>query len=265
MRTIPCTVADRFYPADARELRRRVHGYLAATPAEPPARAIVGIIAPHAGYDYCGRVAGAVYAHLLAATPRTRRVLLLGTWHQRYARGIAATQADAFVTPLGEVEIDHDAVLQAQQILGPQLVIDERAHTADHALQVQLPFLQCVLNQFTVVPLLVGALDNQHVAELVTQLGSGAEHFVVVSSDLSHYHDDSTAQRLDGRTASAIIALEATAIGPAQACGYSAIAGLIVAARVSGWHARLVALANSGQVTGRDERVVGYGSFYFEE
>jgi AmmeMemoRadiSam system protein B len=166
---------------------------------------------------------------------------------------------------MGEVPVDRAALQAAREILGPRLVIDDRAHALDHALQVQLPFLRLVLDHFTVAPLLVGAADARDVADLVARLGPPAERLVVVSSDLSHFHDDATARRIDEQTASSIVHLAAAAIGREQACGCAAVAGLLTAARELDWEARVLALGNSGDVTGRRDRVVGYGAFSFQE
>ncbi len=187
MRTIPATAAGRFYPADAHELRRRIQAYLKSSPTPSPAGAPVAIIAPHAGYDYAGQIAGAAYASLAASSREAGRVLLMGTWHERGARGVAATEADAFETPLGQVAIDRTAIPTAIELLGDHVAINERAHAVDHALQVQLPFLQFVFGSVTVTPLLVGAIAARDVARLVVQLGAAAGRLVVVSSDLSHF------------------------------------------------------------------------------
>lgn len=266
-RTIPNTIAGDFYPADPRELESRVRGFLSAAGAANAGRAgaPVAIIAPHAGYDYSGAVAGAAYALLMPAAAAAQCVLLMGTWHQRGARGLAATSADAFSTPLGSVPIDRAGVERAAELLGDRLVVDDRAHAFDHALQVQLPLLQVALGQFSVVPLLVGAGAAEDVAELVVQHVEIAGGPVVVSSDLSHFHDDASARQIDEHTAQAIVRLDADAIGPEQACGRTAIASLIVAARRLGWTARVVDLRNSGDTTGGRERVVGYGAFAFEQ
>lgn len=253
-------VAGRFYPADARRLQADVEEYLGAAAVTADA-APQAIIAPHAGYPYSGPIAGTAYAYVAQRREPFTRVILLGPAHWVRVDGIAASSAPAFATPLGSVPVDQEAVARA--VARPQVHIHDEAHAPEHALEVQLPFLQTVGGQFAIVPLLVGDVDAEEVAAVIDALWEDGETLVVVSSDLSHYRDYETAQRMDRATAAAIERLEAAQIGRDSACGRVAIRGLLQVARRRGLQASTVDLRSSGDTAGSRDRVVGYGAFLF--
>jgi AmmeMemoRadiSam system protein B len=187
---------------------------------------------------------------------------LLGPSHFADFDGIAATSANGFETPLGVVAVD---LVSTQTISDlPQVHLLDSAHTPEHALEVQLPFLQVLLQEFSIVPLLVGAARDEEVMDVLGRLWGGSETRVVVSSDLSHYHDYLTALAVDAATASAIEHLESAAIDSEHACGSRAIRALIGMARRHSLSVRAVDLRNSGDTAGSRDRVVGYGAFAFE-
>ncbi len=257
-------VAGQFYPGESQRLRRQVETYLAdvKTPVQKNGgRPPKAIIAPHAGYIYSGPIAASAYAHLAASGPDVRRVILLGPAHWARVQGLAASSADAFATPLGAVPIDRPA--QDQILALAQVRVADEAHVREHCLEVQLPFLQVIFDDFTVVPLAVGAADPEQVAEVIEQLWGAEETVVVISSDLSHYLDYRTAVEIDRATSLAIEALRPLAEG--QACGRQAINGLLQLARQRGLAARTVDLRNSGDTAGSRDRVVGYGAYVFNE
>lgn len=256
----PPAVAGSFYPGDASELAATVRQYLAAVPAANgpvPKAAIV----PHAGYIYSGPVAATAYARLAALGDTVRRVILIGPAHYVPIRGLAASAAAAFATPLGEVPVDRAAVDGLRDL--PQVVVRDDAHEPEHSLEVQLPFLQTVLPRSAIVPLLAGAARYDEVRAVLERLWDGPETLIVISSDLSHYHDYARARRLDADTAAAILALDADAIGEEGACGRVPIGGLLTVARAKGLTALSVDLRNSGDTAGPRSHVVGYGSFLF--
>ena len=222
------------------------------------------IIAPHAGYVYSGPVAASAYARLAPARETIKRVVLLGPSHYAMFDGLAATSAAAFSTPLGAVPVDTTAVRDICARL-PQVSVRDEAHADEHALEVQLPFLQVVLADFKIVPLLVGDASDKEVAEVIEALWGGVETRLVISSDLSHYHDYQTAQQTDRETARAIESLNGKALGAKQACGRMPICGLLCAAKERGLRCRAVDLRNSGDTSGGRDRVVGYGAFVFTE
>jgi len=220
------------------------------------------LIVPHAGYIYSGSVAAAAYDRLRPARGIVRRVVLLGPCHRVPVRGLALPDAAAFDTPLGRVPIDRAAI---ESLAGlTQVVVSSAVHAEEHALEVQLPFLQRVLGEFSLVPLAVGAATPSEVAEVIEKLWGGEETLIVVSSDLSHYHAYEEARAIDRGTAQAILELS-TDIDHEQACGATPVAGMLLAARRHGLQAELLDLRNSGDTAGGRGRVVGYGAFAFWE
>jgi MEMO1 family protein len=254
-------VAGLFYPAEAETLRRMVQGFLdqaAVAGATPKA-----LIAPHAGYIYSGPVAASVYARLAAGRKSIHRVVLLGPSHRVPFHGLAVSSAASFRTPLGDIPIDRQMVAQVMEL--PQVVLLDDAHADEHSLEVQLPFLQLLLEDFELVPLVVGDAGGEEVAEVLQRLWGGPETLIVISSDLSHYHDYPTARRMDQSTSEAIINLHPEALGYEDACGRAPVSGLLLQARRLGLHGELVDLRNSGDTAGDKTRVVGYGAYAFSE
>jgi AmmeMemoRadiSam system protein B len=259
----PPAVAGSFYPRDPQRLRADVKDLLAAVTVDVGPAAPLAVIAPHAGYVYSGPVAAAAFAGLRGSASRIRRVAVIGPAHYVPVRGIAVPTADAFDTPLGRVPVDRDA-LAAIADLG-HVAADDRAHAPEHALEVELPFLQTVLGDFALVPLLVGDAQPLEVAEVLARLWDGPETLIVVSSDLSHYLDYATAQRRDAATAAAIERHDWSQLGPQDACGFLPVAGLLIEAQRRGLSARRLALCNSGDTAGARDSVVGYGAWAVQE
>lgn len=256
----PAAVAGTFYPRDPAELSATVAACLAAAPrtgAAPKA-----IIAPHAGYIYSGAIAGSAYAQVASRAGTVRRVVLAGPAHRAYVPGVAVPTAQAFATPLGSVALDR-AAIEAIRAL-PFVEASDRAHALEHSLEVHLPFLQSVLGDFSLVPLVVGDAAPDEMAALLETLWGGDETLVVVSSDLSHYLPYEAARVRDGGTARAIVALDGT-LAPEDACGCAPINGLLELARHRGLAASLVDLRNSGDTAGGRDQVVGYGAFAIHE
>ena len=256
MSTRPAAVAGLFYPAETRHLERTVAALLAAAPAHDiHAKAI---IAPHAGYPYSGPTAAHAYRLLEARRAVIRRVVLLGPAHRVYIRGMALPSVDAFTTPLGDVPVDKDAVRQALALPGMQ--VSDDAHAFEHSLEVHLPFLQTVLDDFQLVPIVVGACPAHEVEAVIEALWGGDETLIVVSSDLSHYHAYADARDIDASTSARIEALETT-IASDEACGAHALNGLLLAAKAKGLEVHALDLRNSGDTAGDRHRVVGYGAY----
>jgi AmmeMemoRadiSam system protein B len=254
----PPAVAGQFYAADPKQLARDVHKFLSEARAQtlhPKA-----LIVPHAGYLYSGAVAASAYVTLKAIASRIRRVVLLGPTHRVAIHGLAVPDSAAFDTPLGRVMLDMDA-LRAITTL-PQVVIHTATHAHEHSLEVQLPFLQSVLTNFTLLPLAVGMASAEEVAEVLEMIWGGEETLIVISSDLSHYLPYSTAQQVDALTTDAILHLKQP-ISHEQACGGTPINGLILAARKHHLTPHLLDLRNSGDTAGSRDQVVGYAAFAF--
>ncbi|MBI5782263.1 MAG: AmmeMemoRadiSam system protein B [Gammaproteobacteria bacterium] len=253
-------VAGLFYPDDPQALRGMLADYLGAVHAKDAVPK--AIIAPHAGYIYSGPVAASAYARVKPARGRVTRVVLLGPAHRVGFHGLALSSADYFLTPLGRIAVDQEAVKKISDL--PQVYVMDAAHAQEHSLEVHLPFLQEVLGEFSLVPLVVGDAEPGEVAEVLDLLWGGPETLIVISSDLSHYHDYKTAQRLDQATSQAIEQLRIEDIRYDDACGRNPVNGLLHVARRRGLKARTVDLRNSGDTAGSHDRVVGYGAYVFE-
>lgn len=255
----PPAVAGQFYPGNAGQLQDAVKQYLAVSDVLGPAPK--AIIAPHAGYIFSGPIAGTAYAYLAKANGAIRRIVLLGPAHWAHVWGLAASSAAAFATPLGTVPLDAGALKDILPL--PQVKVFDDAHTREHCLEVQLPFLQTLFENFSLVPLAVGQATPADVAGVLDRLWGGPETVIVISSDLSHYHNYQTAKALDEETSRAIEALKPLSEG--QACGRNAINGLLHLARERGLTVKTVDLRNSGDTAGSRDKVVGYGAYVFWE
>jgi len=253
------SVAGRFYPGDAAALRREVDRLLALAWVPPEDPLPKALIVPHAGYVYSGPVAGSGYARLLRGGPALETVVLLGPSHHVGFHGLALPEADAFETPLGTMELDRKAMARI-----PLVRRSEAIHWPEHALEVQVPFLQRVAPQAKLVPLAVGQAIPAQVAEVLEALWGGPETVVVVSSDLSHYLPYRTCRAVDQETARRILLLD-TALAPDQACGCVAVSGFLEVARRKRLQPVLLDLRNSGDTAGGQDEVVGYGAFAFFE
>lgn len=257
----PPAVAGLFYPAAAEELHVMVQGFLrqADSSGTPPK----AVIAPHAGYVYSGPVAASAYARLRPVRGVVRRVVLLGPSHRVGFLGLASSSADAFRTPLGDIPLDRAAIARLAAL--PQVHTLDEAHSMEHSLEVHLPFLQEVLGDFELVPLVVGDASAQEVDEVLEQLWGGPETLIVISSDLSHYHDYATARAMDQVTAQAIEELRYQDLHGEDACGRNPVRGLLRLAQRMGLKADTVDLRNSGDTAGPRDSVVGYGAWLFRE
>ncbi len=254
-------VAGAFYPGDAGELAAMVDATLAA--AAPPAlRTPKALIVPHAGYIYSGPVAASAYALLMPQKGHIRRVVLAGPVHRVPVRGLALPGAAAFATPLGSIALDTESMQRISAL--PQVTLSDAAHAWEHSLEVQLPFLQKVLDTFQLVPLAVGDADTDEVAEVLTALWGDTDTLIVISSDLSHYLPYEDARRVDEATTQSILALRYP-LRHDQACGATPINGLLCCARQRAMTPHLVDLRNSGDTAGDKAQVVGYCAMAFTE
>jgi len=251
-------VAGTFYPRNALELRSAVHGYVASARCGN-ASLPKAIISPHAGYMYSGPIAGSAFCTLSPLRGHVRRVVLMGPAHRVAFAGLALPEAQAFATPLGLLHVDEEgrAVLRAL----PQVLESDRAHAGEHSIEVQLPFVQEVLGEVTIVPIAVGDATDVQAAEALERAWGGPETCIVVSSDLSHYFPYWTARGLDSETARAIEGLSPEDISHEHACGGIGVRALLLVARARGLHATTLDLRSSGDTAGTRERVVGYGAF----
>ena len=247
-------VAGHFYPADADELKFTLESMLGQATSGPGTRP-KALIVPHAGYVFSGPVAASAYARLAQHRETYRRVILLGPCHRVAANGIAASTAKAFHTPLGDVPLIQDTAVH------PDVKPFDQAHLLEHSLEVQIPFLQTVLAEFSLLPLAVGDISPETTADVIDLLWGGDETLLVVSTDLSHFLPYEEAVRKDRLTCKAIERLEPVYIGHSSACGATALCGLLISARRRNMTIETLDLRNSGDTAGNRSQVVGYGAW----
>ena len=256
-----------FYTGDPRALASEVAAMLAAinAAAQPSAtlpKVPKALIVPHAGHVYSGPIAAHAYALLAPLHDVITRVVMFGPAHRVAVRGLALPDADtdAFATPLGSIPLDHAAMARARAL--PQVIVSNAAHAMEHSLEVQLPFLQNMLDDFSLVPFVVGDTDAHAVADVIELLWGGPETLIVISSDLSHFLPYATAQHKDRATVDSILRLTPLTEFE-QACGALPINGMVEVARRKGLMPTLLDLRNSGDTAGDRARVVGYAAFSF--
>ncbi|MDY6944816.1 MAG: AmmeMemoRadiSam system protein B [Pseudomonadota bacterium] len=257
----PPAVAGLFYPGEPAALRDAISEYLAhaSTVAGPAPKAL---IVPHAGYIYSGAIAAAAYSQAARQRRKIRRVVLIGPSHRVYLHGMAVPEAEAFRTPLGVVPVDPE--LKARAFTHEQVIESDTPHASEHSLEVQLPFLQVLLDEFTLLPIALGSASPPAVAAVLAEVWGEDETLVLVSSDLSHYLTYEQARAVDAKTIAAILRNDATLTGE-QACGCAGINGLSFLAAQRNASIAEIARCNSGDTGGDHERVVGYGAFALHE
>jgi MEMO1 family protein len=261
LRIRPSAVAGLFYPSDPAELRDVVSEYLSQAPTvaglSPKA-----LIVPHAGYIYSGAVAAAAYSQVVHRRSQIRRIVLIGPSHRVYLRGMAVPSADVFESPLGEVPVDRE--LKTRVLQREHVVESDAPHASEHSLEVQLPFLQRLFDDFTLLPVVLGSVAPAAVASVLADVWGDETTLVLVSSDLSHYLSYDEACAVDDATIATILRNDATLTGE-QACGCIGINGLTFLARQRGARIDEIARCNSGDTAGDRSRVVGYGAFALHE
>ncbi len=250
-------VAGQFYEADTALLQQQVGDLMSAAPSdfESVPRAL---IVPHAGYIYSGSTAARAYRCLQSQRDEVRRVVLFGPAHRVYLEGMAVPSADLFATPLGDVPLDREAIDRITAM--PGVCVSDQAHQDEHSLEVQLPFLQTLLTQFTLVPVVVGDCDPVTVAAVMDELWGGSDTLVVISTDLSHFLSYADARQVDEHTCKQILAKSSSLSGE-EACGARALNGLMRTEHAQALDVELLDVCNSGDTAGGRDRVVGYGAF----
>lgn len=251
-------VAGTFYPAAPDVLRAQVDALLAAAPTTSARACPKALIVPHAGYVYSGPIAAAAFARLAPFGDRIERVVLIGPAHRMFVPGLASPGPERLATPLGEIPVDTAALAEVG------IGADARAHAREHALEVELPFLQRVAPRAVVIPMIGSRASAAEVGAVLEQLWGGPETVVVVSSDLSHFQPYRAARAHDERTADRILEREVDLDGD-DACGAIGINGLMWVARRRRLRIELCDLRNSGDTAGGRDEVVGYGAFALYE
>jgi len=261
----PPAVAGTFYPSNSHELSNLIQHYFSQTKNEH--KSVHGqpkaLICPHAGYIYSGPVAATAYGLLKPYKDRIKKVVLLGPGHRLPIEGLALSHYEAFNTPLGSIPIDLKMVEKIKKF--PQVAYSDAAHSQEHSLEVHLPFLQTVLAEFSLLPLVVGDASPEEVATVLQAVWGGNETLIVISSDLSHYLPYTQAQKIDQLTSQAIEKLRYQEISYDQACGRIPIQGLLVEAKRLGLKGSILDLRNSGDTSGSKDQVVGYGAYAFSQ
>jgi len=252
-------VAGAFYPAEQDALKAEISEAFRQSVLAEPGPLPKALVVPHAGYVYSGPIAASAFSLLEPLRHKTKRVVLMGPSHRVYLDGIGVTSADVWDTPLGRVTIDND--FRSTMLDLPWMQVDDRAHAPEHSLEVEVPFLQTVLDEFTLLPLVVGETKPSEVADTIDAVWDTPDTIIVVSTDLSHYLPHNEAVTRDTATARQIVAMEPTRIDDHDACGCRPLRGLLLSARQRGLTVRQLDLRNSGDTAGDRERVVGYGAF----
>jgi MEMO1 family protein len=253
-------VAGTFYPSNPKQLHQMLDQYL--KDAEIGPKVPKAIIVPHAGYIYSGPVAASAYARLKKGHKLITRVVIIGPSHRAAFRGLAVSRAETFTTPLGKISVDQEAVKMIVQL--PFVEYIEQAHTLEHSLEVHLPFLQETLSDFKIVPIVAGDASPEQVAQVIDALWGGDETLIVISSDLSHYHDYATAKKLDQLTSERIEKQQYELLAFDSACGKVPVSGLLKVAREKSLAIKTIDLRNSGDTAGDKSSVVGYGAYVIE-
>lgn len=256
--TRPAAVAGMFYAADSDQLSADVKHYLSQAQnhsnISPKA-----IIAPHAGHMYSASVAASAYKLLESETDKIKQVILLGPSHRVAFKGIATPDADFFETPLGKIKINTQNCEKAETLDFVQP--SQLAHAEEHSLEVHLPFLQVLLDDFELTPFVVGDCESDDVAKLLELFWDDDETLFIISTDLSHFHNYATATHQDRLTSNAIESIQPEQISYEDACGRAPLNGLLTLARHRRLNIKLLDLRNSGDTAGDKTRVVGYGAY----
>jgi hypothetical protein len=251
-------VAGMFYPANKQSLKKDIQNYLQEANNDEKIN-IKGIIVPHAGYIYSGLTAASAYKQIIPLKDKINRVVLLGPSHRVAFTGLAVPESKVFNTPLGNIPIDEESIQKLSEL--SQVIVSEQAHHDEHSLEVQLPFLQEILGDFSLVPLVVGDAEPHEVAEVINRLFGDEHTLIVISTDLSHFHEYYEAQKIDQATSDAIVDLKPELIDYEDACGRNGLKGMLTVAKEKNLSVELLDLRNSGDTAGDKNRVVGYGAY----
>lgn len=250
-------VSGYFYPAGPGELSKQVEHFFSKAKRVSIEGHVRGLVAPHAGYQYSGQVAASGYSTLSRSL---RRFFIIGALHNRTDRlfKFALPGVDAFATPLGEVPV---SAVANELLKNPVFSEIPEAHES-HIIEVHLPFLQHLFQDFEIIPVVTGSTDTRDIAAAAEAISPYIDDTtaLIVSSDLSHYHPYSQAVQLDQECLDAFVAMDFARAGHAEACGLPAALILIQIAKSRGWKSSLVQYQNSGDVSGDKSRVVGYGA-----
>ncbi|MFC2132971.1 AmmeMemoRadiSam system protein B [Bacteroidota bacterium] len=263
-------IAGSWYPGTEKQLRKEINLMLDLTKPEEQIDDILGLISPHAGYRYSGLTAA--YGYNLVQNKKYEKAIVLAPSHREYFPGVSIYSGDAYETPLGLVKINNEL---KERIIDSSEVIfqgDEGHNPEEHALEIQLPFLQVVLKDFEFVPMIIGDQRKEYVYEVGEKLGGLIDDktLIVASTDLSHFHPKPEAEKLDLIVTEKIGNFdydglqEALESNKTEACGGGTVVALMKAADAAGFkHSKILHKTDSGEVTGDTSGVVGYVSAVF--
>ena len=252
-------MAGSFYPTDPLELKNLVNEYLTQTEQLPPDTSPCALIAPHAGYVYSGQVAATAYRYLEKIKSSIKNVAVLSPSHYFHLSDGALMEATHFQTPLGDIPLNLKLCEELTSL--EQVRWNSKVFEKEHALETHLPFLQVLLENFELIPLIIGKIDPSSMEEIIEFLIS-RNVFIIVSSDLSHYHDYQTAKQKDDTTREIIEKKEYLKLSSFDACGYYPLRGLLKWSLAKKRDIITVDLRNSGDTTKDiNQKVVGYGSW----
>ncbi len=262
-------VAGMFYTSSPEELRNDILNLLNNNRPEEKFENILGIISPHAGYVYSGNTAAYAYNTLIGKNYKT--AIIISPSHREYFPGVSIYNGDAYRTPLGDVKLNKEMISKITEN-SKNIFEGIQGHRSEHAIEVQLPFLQMTMNDFTIIPIVMGDQRKIFVDELADKLSKviDEETIIVASSDLSHFHSKQKAQILDSIVAKRIVDFEYEELlddlesQNCEACGGGPIAVLMKTADLlNKKKSKILSMSDSGDVTSDDSEVVGYLSAVF--
>ena len=256
-------VAGSFYSENTKSLFETLSNLFSASLPKAEAGNPKALIVPHAGYMYSGQIAANAFSNWINEKDLIENVVIIGPSHRVLFDGIAIPKMNIFKTPLGEVSLKNSFIEQLKNL--PQVIIDDEPHRQEHSIEVQIPFLQKILGNFKILPLAVGRTSGEKVAEIIELLWGQENTRFVISSDLSHYKEYNTAQKIDEHTAKAIERMDYASINSHQACGCIPIAGMLIVAQKKDLNIKRISLLNSGDICKNKKNVVGYGAWSLAE
>lgn len=257
-------IAGTWYPQNPNELTDLLQSFLRTAP-DTPVEGLRALISPHAGYMFSGQVAAYGYRCLKNEASKFNQVILMAPSHRTPLNGVSIGNFTHFRTPLGKVPVSKKAAALASEcrVVSPV----ETPFEEEHALEIQLPFLQTVLEDFTLIPLICGRMDGDQIHSLSAALSEHLDEntLLVVSTDLSHFHPYDTAASRDGDAIDSILSLDFNKASEQEMCGVFPVLTSLLMARDKGWKPKLLKYATSAEITGDKTSVVGYASIVFQE
>lgn len=257
-------VAGMFYPADPKVLREQIEEYLMNVKLDGKYNNIGGLVSPHAGYQYSGKIAAAAYKTI--QSHEYNNIIIISPSHRDYFNGVSIYPGDGYRTPLGEISINK--TLREKIVSESDIVFESMSgHGSEHALEVQLPFLQVTLSNFEIIPLVIGDQRKENINDLAEVLANVMDEktLIVASSDLSHYYSKALADMVDSRVIQSINEFNYEELQSdfenkrCEACGGGGIVALLKALKTKNYsHSKVLAHSDSGDVTGDNSEVVGY-------